>query len=457
MTETPDEHTAHEREVAELRAEIERLRAERAAAAPVVPVAPAAPARTGWWRPVVVTLLVALIAVLTPLGVVARWAHDEVSDTDRYVESVAPLASDPAVQNAVTNRITNEIVTRLEVEAVTEQAIQALSDRGLPPLAATSLQALGGPLSDAIEGFIRDQVANLVESDSFQTAWEEANRQAHTQLVAVLTGKDTDVVQVSDNAVSVNLATVIEAVKQQLVDRGFTLAERLPTVDAEFTIFQSADITKAQNAFRVLSAINTWLPVVILVLLAAALAIARSRRRTLIATMLAVAGTMLLLGVVLNVFRVVYLDALPAEVDQAAAGAIYDTLVWFIRLNLRAILVLTLAVSFVAWVSGPGTAAVRLRRGTTRAIGSVRHGGEQIGLDTGRFGVFLHQNRAVIRGLVLGLGLIAYVMADHPTPGFTIALVVVAAVVLLLVELLARPPAVDTTEAATPAPPPPPT
>ncbi|HEU5038356.1 MAG TPA: hypothetical protein VFT70_15215 [Nocardioides sp.] len=451
MTERPDDNTAeHAREVAELRAEIERLRAERVAAAPA---APAAPERTGWWRPVVVTVLVALIAVLTPLGVVARWAHNEVADTDRYVESVAPLATDPDVQAAVTNRITTEIVTRLQVKAVTDQAIQALSDRGLPPLAATSLQALGGPLSDAIEGFIHDQVARLVESDAFQTAWEQANREAHTQMVAVLTGKDTDLVQISNNAVSVNLATVIDTVKQQLIDRGFTLAERLPAVDAQFTIFQSADITKAQNAFRILSAVNTWLPILILVLLAVAMAVARSWRRTLVATMIAVAVSMLLLGVVLNGFRVVYLDALPSDADQAAAGAIYDTLVWFIRVNLRAILVLTLAVAFVAWVSGPSTTAARVRRGTSRAIGSVRQGGERAGLDTGRFGVVLHENKGVIRGVVLGLGLVAYAMADHPTPGFTIALVVVAAVVLLLVELLSRAPAA--LDAGPPSPRPP--
>jgi hypothetical protein len=433
-------------EVEQLRAEVERLKAEQAEQAEP-------PRRTGWWRPVVVTILVVLIAVLTPLGVVARWAHNEVSDTDRYVDSVAPLASDPAVQAAVATRITNEITTRLQIEKVTDQAIQALAQRGLPQPAATSLKALGGPLSGAITSFIHEQVTNLVESDAFQTAWEEANREAHTQMVAVLTGKDTDVVQVSDNAVSVNLATVIDAVKQQLIDRGFTLAERLPAVDAQFTIFQSDDITKAQTAFRLLNSINTWLPILILILLAVAIAVAQHRRRTLIATMLAVGASMLVLGVALNAFRVVYLDALPSEVNQDAAGAIYDTLVWFIRLNLRAILVLTLVIAFVAWVSGPSPSALTLRRGTTRVIGAVRSGGERAGLDTGRFGAFLHVNQAVIRGAVLGLGLLLYVLRDHPTPGFTIGLVVGVAVVLLLVELLSRPP--DAAESVPPAPPPP--
>jgi hypothetical protein len=444
-------------EVEELRAEVARLRAQVDAAPATVPLPVQEQARTGWWRPVVATVLIVVIAILTPLGVVARWVNNEVADTDRYIESIAPLADDPAVQAAVTDRVTAEITTRLQIEAVTKEAVDALSDRGLPPLAATSLAALSGPLADSIEGFIHDEVAKLVASDQFKDAWIEANRQAHTQLVAVLTGKDTDLVEISNNAVSVNLATVIDAVKQRLIDRGFTLAERLPAVDAQFTIFQSDDITKAQNAFRLLSALNTLLPILLLVLLAVAVGVARNRRTTLIAAMLAIAASMLVLGATLNGSRMIYLDAIPTDqIPVDAAAAIYDTMVWFIRLNLRAILVLSLAIAFVAWISGPARAAVTVRRGTSGAIARARSGGERIGVNTGRFGEFLGTYKVAIRGGVLGLALVVYAMADHPTGGFTLWLVVIAAVILLVVELLSRPPAVAAIEPeGRDAPPPP--
>jgi hypothetical protein len=445
-----------ESEVDELRAEVERLRAKVNAPPPTVELATEKPARTGWWRPVVATVLIILMAVLAPLSVVARWAHDTVSDTDRYVEIVGPLASDPAVQAAVADRITTEIVTRLQIEAVTDQAVDALADQGLPPLAATSLQALSGPLSNAIEGFVHTQVTNLVESDEFQQAWETANREAHTQMVAVLTGKDTDTVEITNNAVSINLATVISAVQQRLVDRGFTLAERLPTVNAQFTIFQSDDITKAQTGFRLLNAINTWLPILALLCLIGAVAVGRSRRRTLVAGALALGLSMLLLGAGMNVGREIYLNSVPTDqIPSDAAAAIYDQLVYFIRLSLRATLVVALAVAFVAWVTGPGGAPVALRRGTSRAIGAARSGGDRIGIDTGSFGVALWTYKTPIRFGVLGLALLLYVMRDHPTGGFAIVLLVIAAVILLLVELLSRPPAPvagDAAAAEAPAP-----
>lgn len=439
-------------EVERLRAEVEALRARVGDPEQTVALPVASRRRRGWWRPAVATVLIVVMAVLAPLAVVARWAHDTVSDTDRYVDIVAPLADDPAVQQAVIDRITTEIVTRLQIEEVTGQAVDALADRGLPPLAAQSLRALANPLTNAIEGFVEEQVTTLVESDQFEQAWETANREAHTQMVAVLTGKDTDTVEISDNAVNVNLATVIDAVKQRLVDRGFTLAERLPTVDAQFTIFQSEDITKAQTAFRLLNALNTVLPILALLCLAGAVAVGRSRRRTLVAGALALALSMLVLGAGMNLGRELYLNAVPTDqIPTNAAAAIYDQLVHFVRLALRGTLVVALAVAFVAWLGGAEGAPLALRRGTSRVLGAARSGGQQVGLDTGGFGIALWTYKTPIRVGVLGLTLLLYVMRDHPTGGFALELLVIAAVVLLVTELLARPPyAVEAEPASTP-------
>ena len=81
--------------------------------APTVPPGP----RQGRWRPWVAGVLIACGALLAPLSVCARWAHDPVAETDRYIERFSPLATDPAVQAAVIDRITTEIITRLQVEA----------------------------------------------------------------------------------------------------------------------------------------------------------------------------------------------------------------------------------------------------------------------------------------------------------------------------------------------------
>ena len=445
---------ANAQELARLRAEVTRLESaleqQHTTRLPTV-ARPAA--RRGIWRPIVAGVMILVAAILAPLSVVAIWAHDEIGDTDRYVETVAPLASDPAVQDAISTRITDEIFSRLDVKAITQDAVDALAARGLPPAAATSLKALTTPLSSGVHSFVADKVDALVRSPQFEQAWETANRQAHAQLVAVLTGDlENSAVSVQGKTVTVNLATVIETVKTKLEDAGFGLVSKLPPINAEFTIVQSVDITKAQNYFRILSGMARGLPIVALALLAGAVAIGRSRRRTLVVGALSIAASMLVLGLVLNVFRGIYLNGVPPDIlPTNAAAAIYDQLASFIRLNLRAVLVLFLAVAAIAWVTGPETGPVAIRRGTTRAIDVVRNRSEDAGIGTGAFGTALYQYRTALQAVILGGALLAYILADHPTGKFAIIVLLVALFLLLVLELLSRPPR---TEAAIPVAPP---
>ena len=430
MTSLPADDAA---EVARLRAEVARLERELRATTP----ATSTTHRGGWWRVPIIAVCLVLVGVLAPLSILATWAHDEVSDTDRYVETVAPLADSPEVQAAVTARLTARIVGLIDVQAVTKDAIDALQQRGLPPRAVTSLTALTPPLAAGVESFVNNQVARLVASDAFANAWTEANRLAHNQMVAVLTGQTGEAVEVSGGAVQLNLAPLIDDVKKRLVDAGFTLASRIPAVTTEITLFQSDDLAKAQTAFRLLDAAARALPIIALILLGVAVAVSIRRRRTLTIGAIVIAASMVLLGAALNLFRIAYLDAVPSDrLPADAAAVIFDQLVGFIRLNLRAVLVISLAVAFVAWVSGSERAPVRVRQGTARALDAVRHRRDSAGLGTGPVGAFLYNYHVPLRIVVLGGAVLVYVLADHPTGAWTLGVVAIAGLILLVIELL---------------------
>ena len=428
-------------ELARLRNEVAELRALLAsqAEAPTATPGPTSETRRGWWRPVMVTVLVLVAGILAPASIVATWAKDEVADTDRYVQTIAPLAKDPAVQSAIVDRVTSELFSRINVQAVTQDAINALEAQGLPPRVSQSLGALSAPLAGGVRSFVTDQVTKLVESDAFADAWVSANRVAHKQMVAVLTGAGSDQVSVQGGTVSINLAAIIDAVKNRLTSAGFGLAERVPTVNAQFTVFESADIPKAQSAFRLLEALARWLPVLALLLLAAAVAVGRNRRKTLVVCALTVAGSMVLLGAALNILRPIYLNALdPSVLPTDAGAAIYDQLVGFIRLNLRAVLVVALAVAIAGWLGGPGGAATR--RALSRAVGHLRGGAEHAGLDTGPVGSFVYTWRAALRSAIACVAVLVYLLQDHPTGRSALTVLVFTVLALVIVEFLARPP-----------------
>ena len=68
------------------------------------------------------------------------------------------------------------------------------------------MSALAAPLATGIRSFVSDRLEALVRSDAFERAWVEANRTAHSELVAALTGETGDSVEIDRGAVSVNLA-----------------------------------------------------------------------------------------------------------------------------------------------------------------------------------------------------------------------------------------------------------
>jgi hypothetical protein len=227
------------------RAELERLRAEVAtlrdqARQPEAAAGAAVGGRAARqrWRAVTATLLIVLGCVLAPLAGVAVWARNQVTNTERYLATVAPLASDPAIQNAIADQITAQVFTYIDVQGLTVQAVDALADRrDLPPELVTRLQALSVPIANGVQSFTRTQVGKVVESPAFADAWLQANRLAHEELVKALTGEGGGAITVENDTVSINLAAFIQTVKQQLVASGFTLAERIPEVNASFVLF----------------------------------------------------------------------------------------------------------------------------------------------------------------------------------------------------------------------------
>jgi hypothetical protein len=432
-------------ELERLRAEVASLRAQaqQAQAAAAEPVAAGRVGRQRW-RTIVAVVLIVLGCVLAPLAGVAVWARNQVTNTDRYVATVAPLASDPAIQQAVTDQITAQVFTYIDIQALTTQVVDALAarveGRGLPPQAAAALEGLAGPIANGVQGFVRTQVGNVVASDTFADAWVQANRVAHDALVKALTGEGGGAITVANDTVTLNLAPFIQTVKQRLVAQGFTLAERIPQVDKSFVLFQSEDITRARSAFNLLNTLGTWLPVIALILIGIGVYVAKDHRRALVGAGLGVAAGMLLLALGLAIFRSIYLDGVPAEVlPHDAAAVLYDTIVRFLRAGLRTILVLGLVVAAGAFLTGGSVTAVRTRRSLAGGIGWLQGSAEHAGLRTGPVGTWVGAHKRALRiGAVAAAGL-ALVFWSRPTGKVVIGLTLALLVALAIVEFLARP------------------
>ncbi|HJW58092.1 MAG TPA: hypothetical protein VJ931_00535, partial [Actinomycetota bacterium] len=169
--------------------------------------------------------------------------------------------------------------------------------------------------------------------------------------------------------------------------------------------------------------------------------VAKDHRRALVGAAVGVAVAMVGLGLALAVFRTIYLDAIPAQVlPHDAAAVLYDTIVAYLRLGLRTILVLALVIAAGAFLTGQSTTALRTRQRLTAAIGWLRGGAEHAGLRTGPVGTWVYTNKKVLRIAAVTLAALALVFWGQPTGKTILVLAGLLLVALALIEFLGQPP-----------------
>jgi len=173
---------------------------------------------------------------------------------------------------------------------------------------------------------------------------------------------------------------------------------------------------------------------VLLVLLAIAIWLSGNRRRTILRTALGIALGMALLLTLFNLGRSAYLDALPRkvnglEVSHAAATAVYDQVLSFLRTSTRTAFVIAIIVAIAAWLSGPGRAGTRLRAAFHR---------DPTGDNVTPVGTFVNRYRNMLRVLVIAIGVIILIALDHPKPLAVLVIAVLVLIGLVVIEVLGR-------------------
>ncbi len=383
-------------------------------------------------------VLITLTCILVPVSLLTVWVHDIALDTDRYVSTMAPLATNPAIQDAAVNRITHAVDVKVDGQAVTSDLAAWLQSQGLPPRAAAAVKSLGPKLDDAVDQVVTQAATRVVHSDTFATVWTQANRAAHAAVVQALTGHGRGAVQVTDGTVTLDVGTAVDRLKDQLVAAGLTPAEKIPDVDKQLVLFQSDKLAKARGAAHALDVLGNWMPVLTVLLGAIGVVLARRRRRALVTTALGAAGACLLVAIALVVARRYYLDHLPPAVQSPpAAAAVFDTLLHFLRISLRTAIVLGVVVALGAYLSGAGRLPRAVRGGADRAAYSAARWGDAHGVRTGRAGTWTDAHRRLLVLVVLLVLALVFALWNHPTVLTVLLLVLVLLAVLAVLALLA--------------------
>jgi hypothetical protein len=308
------------------------------------------------WRNFVRVLLLVTFCLSTLLSVISVWMHNQIADTDRYVTTVAPLASDPDIQNAIADSVS----TRLEIwlnEHVSTRDL--LIDRQ---------QVLAAPLSAALVDYVDKTVREYVASDQFRQQWEQINRAVHPAVSAVLTGGRTEFVVADTGTISLDLAPVVNAVIERLNENGVTVFDQLQVdqLDTTFVIFESDELAQVQGLVDRLESLAIAFPILALLTLCGFVWLTPRRRQAIILAGVSLATTMAIALLLFAVARWRLLDQFDSDSSRRAAEAYLDIIARVPRQAARVLAAIALIVGGVAAATRPES---RIRRAPVAARG----------------------------------------------------------------------------------------
>jgi hypothetical protein len=293
-----------------------------------------------------VWVLIVLSSIAVVLATFAIGVQQVVLNTDRWVATVGPLASDPTVQTSVAN-------------AAATQALSAIDVQGRVQALPSAVQRLVAPAESGLDSFVHDQALNIAQSPQFATAWTNVNRTAHPVLVQLLRGETppNSVLRVSNGELQVNLVELAPGLTQRLQQLPVNPLAAAPADFGYVSLASAQGLATAQQAVQFLDRATLLLIVAAIVLILASLFISSDRRRTVLRLGLGVAIGMLLLGIVLFATQGVLLASVAERPIGPAVQVALTAELMSLAQFMLVVFIAAAVVALVAYVMGRRGAA----------------------------------------------------------------------------------------------------
>jgi hypothetical protein len=207
---------------------------------------------------------VILGSVLAFLSVFAIWTERQALNTDDWVSTSGRLLHDKTIRSALSDYLVEQLYENVDVRKELEDI--------LPGDAAE----LAGPAAGGLRQVAGQGAEKALETSTAQELWEESNRTAHEQLLAVLENKK-EAVETENGEVTLNLGSLLTNLADQ-VGIGEDLAKKLPPDAAQIKILRSDQLKTAQNIAVAVKGLALLLSILTFAAFAAAIYLSRGGR-----------------------------------------------------------------------------------------------------------------------------------------------------------------------------------
>jgi hypothetical protein len=220
-----------------------------------------------------VRILVILASFLAFLAIFTGWIDRQALDTDQWVDTSGKLLEDKEISDALATYSVDQLYANVNVDASLKKRLPR------------DLQPISSPLAAGIREFATRAAQKAFQSPRVQNLWADANRVAHTELVAILEDK-SETVSSQNGEVVLDLRPIVLQLADRIglkkqAQKALKKGEANGTLKPNFGQLEVADskqLDEAQTVTKILRGLAWLFSIGTIVLFVIAAWLARGRR-----------------------------------------------------------------------------------------------------------------------------------------------------------------------------------
>lgn len=365
----------------------------------------AQPAEISRARRIFVRVLIGVTTLLLVLAMFSIYANRLLFNPDNWATTSTKLLQNSNVRSTTAGYLTDQLYANINVAQLLSSA--------LPP----QLQRLASPAAGALRGGVEQSINAALTLPAVQTVWEKANRAAVQTLNDIVNGRK-GTVGVNQGAVTLNLGALLDSLASRL-GISANVTSKLPPNVATLTLFKSDQLKFIQNVGNAIKGLALALTIAVPLLYAAAIALARGRRRR---TLMSVGFASIFAGVLVFFGRSIMVNQIPSALTQDAT--LHTTISDVVSIATDILVTVAGGVIF----TGLLLVASAFIAGPTRFARTAREG----------LAPFLRERPVASYAVTVGLLILLFIWDPIPATGTPAGIITFSALALFGTFLLSR-------------------
>ncbi|MEI7674371.1 MAG: hypothetical protein WCI60_01400 [bacterium] len=310
--------------------------------------------KSGFFRSLSLAVIIGIAGGILISGNVLFWVGDTIVSDQQFTKTTAPLIKNPAIQTAVAKYGTDQLFSNIDVQGYVSNV--------LPPKASF----LAPSLTTQLKKYVNIGLQKTLEKPKVQNIWNNSLQKTHNAIIKGATNYKGDG--------KIDLGQLFTFMTNNLKNTklGFLAGKSLPANIGQIQLVDAKWLPVVHNIVVNVKPFEAIMTLAFAILVCLSIIIAKNKNRIIVKMGFLFSFLMLLTIISLRIIRMGIEGRVSADYQNAAVSA-YQIVMKPFYIQTATLLILFLAVTFIAFLTGNSKSAIKFKKSVSTIISGNIH------------------------------------------------------------------------------------